>query len=287
MKPDTRIVDNRVFLLGLDDLVRTVMKHYESTELLDAAESTATSLSIQAADVPVEGYYSEDARLTRYFLLMRALQGVPAHRAREVFHLAGFQRLKQITGSPIFGEPGGGNSLFPAGKDCLSIALEQTFPDWNIPTITARAYDIAVESNDFSLVSLAALSRDSVVLAALRETVVLYALAMGGAAMTHEPVYVWTVDNQLANRAARFVQEFNELFDVNLPAPIPDHAREFWCACELWKVLGRCVRIGFDDRVPPTRHYHWAISSSMTVEEFWDTELWTTEQYRSTIQEQM
>lgn len=287
MQPETRVVDNRVFLLGLDDLVRTVMKHHESTELLDAAERTAATLSVEAADVPVEGYYSEDAKLTRYFLLMRALQNVPSHRALELAHLTEFQRLKQVTGSPIFGQPGEGNSLFPAGKDCLYLALEQTFPDWNISTLTARAYDIAAESDDFSLVALAAFSRDSVVLAALRETVVLYAAVMMGGAAMEEPAYVWSVDEPLANRAARFIREFNELFGVNLPAPIPDHAREYWGACDLWKIIGRCVRIGFDARVSPARQYHWAVTSDFVVEEFWDTEIWTTERYRESIIERM
>jgi hypothetical protein len=74
MKIDRRIVDNRVFLLGLDELYREAMKRHEREELLGCARETAGALSVAAAEVPVEGYYSEDERLTEYFLLVRVLQ---------------------------------------------------------------------------------------------------------------------------------------------------------------------------------------------------------------------
>lgn len=128
-------------------------------------------------------------------------------------------------------------------------------------------------------------------LAALRESVVLYAAAMGGSAVVREPGYVWQVDDQLAGRAALFVAEFNELFDAELPSPTADNARLFWAACRTWKVLGRCVRIGFDDSTEPVRHYHWAIDHdgryNLKVKDFWDTEIWTTSRYRETYEERL
>lgn len=291
MRVETRIVDNRVFLLGLDDLYREAMKSHERTELLDAAESTAATLGVTAADVPIEGYYAEDAQLTRYFQLMRALQRIPKSRKSELSTHSGFGRLKAVTQSPIFGPPAPTDSILPAGNDCLSIALGQTLPLWNIETITERAYDVATQSEDISFVAVAALSRDPVVLTAIRESVVLYAYAVGGAAFIPEPEYRWQVDEAVANRATRFVAEFNELFSASLPTPTEENAEAFWDACNEWKVAGRCVRLGFDDSVQPVRHYHWAIardaSYNLVVKDFWETELWTTQRYRETQDETM
>jgi hypothetical protein len=47
-------------------------------------------------------------------------------------------------------------------------------PTWTIAGLTAAAYAIAIRTDDCSLVGLAARSRDTVVLAATRESVVLY-----------------------------------------------------------------------------------------------------------------
>ena len=287
MKTDRRIVDNRVFLLGLDEWYREAMKRHEREELLRCARETAAALSIAPADVPIEGYYSEDAELTAYFRLMRALQDVPTDRASDVAGLAGFQRLRRVAESPIFGPPPlEGTSLLSAGKDALSVALDDTFPEWTVANLTAAAYERAAgSSSDFSLVALAALSRDPVVLTALRESVVLYALAVGGSSMRVAPEYVWAVDEVIRERAGRFVETFNDLFGEHLPRPVPENAEAFWNVSGEWKVIGRCVRIGFDDSRRPIRHYHWAIDRDVenraAVTEFWDTDIWTTARYRA------
>ncbi|MEO1053353.1 MAG: hypothetical protein AAFX87_22155 [Bacteroidota bacterium] len=282
---ETRVVDNRVFLLGLDELYREAMKTYERTELLEAAQATANTLSVAPADVPIEGYYGEEEKLTQYFRLMRALQQVSKDREPELKNHPGFDRLKQVTSSRLFGVAASGSSILPAGKDSLSLALEATFPNWNIATVTEQAYEVAVSSGDYSLVALAALSRDAVVLTALRESVVLYAALMAGAAFMEEPKYVWEVDDLITARATLFVEEFNNLFNEQLPEPKAENAAWFWGANKRSDVLGRCVRIGYDDSVQPVRYYHWAVKYgqgySLTAEDFWDTEVWTTERYRA------
>jgi hypothetical protein len=187
MKTERRIVNNRVFLLGLDELYREAMKRHERDELLRCARETASVLSVAPADVPIEGYYAEDQGLTAYFRLVRALQRVPRGRESEVANLVGFMRLRQVTESPIFGPPYNGRFLLSVGEDALSVALERTFPEWTVENLTKRAYECAAQSPDFSLVALAALSHDPVVLTALRESVVLYAMAVGGSAMWREP----------------------------------------------------------------------------------------------------
>jgi hypothetical protein len=284
-RTDRRVVDNRVFLLGLDDLYREAMKQHERNELLHCARETAATLGVPPADVPIEGYYSEDEQLTEYFRLIRALQKVPQGRASEVANLPSYQRLRQVTESPIFGPPHKEGYLLAVGKDALSTALMKTpVQQWTVEKLTAVAYECAAESTDFSLVALAALSRDTVVLAALRESVVLYVFWVGGSAMRDEPEYVWEVDEIVEQRAVQFVDTFNRLFSEDLPRPAPENARAFWAAAQEWKVVGRCVRIGYDDSIRPIRHYHWAIDRDadyrLIVREFWDTELWTTMRYR-------
>ena len=287
MKTDRRVVDNRVFLLGLDELYREAMKRHEREELLQCARETASSLSVGPADVPIEGYYSEDEQLTEYFRLVRGLQGVSKDRESEVANLRSFKRLAQVTQSPIFGPPFVGLSLLSVGRDVLTIALDATFPDWTVEKLTNVAYECAAESSDFSLVALAALSRDAVVLAALRESVVLYAM-LGGAGGYREIEYVWEVDEIIQQRAVRFVETFNNLFGENLPRPVSENAKEYWAASSEWKIIGRCVRIGFDESVTPVRQYHWAIDRDAKyrpiVKDFWDTKIWTTAQYRAELE---
>jgi hypothetical protein len=288
MKTQRRIVDNRVFLLGLDELYREAMKQHERTELLRCAKDTASALAVAPADVPIEGYYTEDEQLTEYFRLVRTLQRVSKNREPEVASLDGYTRLKNVTESRIFGPPFVGDYLLTVGEDSLSVALKNTFPEWNIEYLTNTAYRCALDSDDFSLVALAALSRDPVVLAALRESVVLYAMAVGGSAMIRDPEYVWEVDDIVESRARKFVETFNDLLGERLPKPDHTNAETFWRACNEWKIVGRCVRIGFDDSVRPINHYHWAIDRDarheLTVKDFWDTDIWTTQRYREEMQ---
>jgi hypothetical protein len=285
MKTKRRVVNNRIFLLGLDELYRESIKDHEREELLRCAKETASALSVAPADVPVEGYYAEDDCLTEYFRLLRAFQQVPKSRESELARVDGFKRLKQVTESPIFGPPCGGDYLLSVGEDALAVALKNTFPAWSVENLTQKAFECAVASDDFSLVALAALSRDAVVLTALRESVVLYAVAIAGLALQDEPEYVWEVDKIIETRSVQFVETFNELFHESLPLPAPDNADAFWTACNEWTIIGRCVRIGSDDSDRPIRHYHWAIDRDVryhnVVREFWDTEIWTTTRYRA------
>jgi hypothetical protein len=285
MNTERRIVTNRVFLLGLDELYRESMKRHERDELLRCARETARVLSVSPAQVPVEGYYAEDERLAEYFRIVRALQQISRDRESELENVGAFKRLKQVTSSPIFGPPADGRYLLSVGEDALSVALRMTFPQWTVDNLTREAYEAAVTSIDFSLVALAALSKDAVVLTALRESMVLYAALVGGSAFWNEPEYVWEVDEVIEARSAQFVQAFNELFQETLPRPGPENAKDFWMASSEWKTAGRCVRIGFDDGVRPIRHYHWAVDLDAKYQpicrEFWDTKIWTTAQYRA------
>ena len=283
---ETRVVDNRVFLLGLDELYREAMKVQERGELLRHARDLAKRLQIAPANAPIEGYYSEDDKLTEYFRLMRGLQAVDDERSNEVNRMDAYKRLFAVTSSALFGEPTDVGRLFPVGSDALTAAL-QTKP-WTVPALTAAAQRIAVMSNDCGLVTLAAFPGDPVVLAALRESVVLYAMFGKLSGMEVEPPrYDWQVDPELAERAERFVATFNELFPHGpaLPEPTASNAEQFWVGKDASRITGRCVRIGQDESQPP-RYYHWGIrivgsfTGPLEVDDFWSHEVWTTERYR-------
>jgi hypothetical protein len=283
MMTEQRTITNRVFLLGLDDMYRFAMKRHESEELLACALETTAALSVEPDDVPIEGYYTESPELTRYFLLMRALQQVGKDREPEVIRLKSYTRLKQVASSPIFGENKKTSALFPQGKDAITFALKETFPDWTVPNITAVAYEIAAGSEDYSLVGLSALTKDPAVIAACRESVVLYAEAYVEIEDSPEPDYLWRVDEIIERRAKTFVTAFNDLMGESLPEPCATNAHAYYEAFSDVDILGRCVRIGSDIRVDPIRHYHWAIDEvggAYQVKDFWDTELWTTRRYR-------
>ena len=283
---DRRVVDNRVFLLGLDKLFREAMKGHEVGELLPCARRIAQALGVPPADVPVEGYYGESPELTEYFLLVRALQEVRESLKSGVASLPEFSRLLEVVSSPIFGEPISEGMLLPKGNDPLSQALEATKPNWSMESLVPLAGTFAEDRDNFSLVGLAARSRDAVVLTATRESVVLYARVVVGSAR-RRPRYSWEVDKDLSQAAARFVETFNRLFGDRLPAPKKRHAETYWHACKDNEILGRCVRIGVDDSKRPVIHYHWAIyrEVELRVHEFRHPEIWTTARYRSALGE--
>lgn len=284
----THVVDNRVFLLGLDELYRARMKRHERSELRECAQSVAAALGVTAKEFPLEGYYSENEQLTEYFHLMRTLQGIDGDRKETVSHLPEFQRLVEVTSSPIYGTPVDQGMLLPAGRDPLSRALKETWPDWTIDVLTRAAKKLAVATDDFSLVGLAARVADAVVITALRESVVLYAELVPGAAMSPPRIeYKWKVDSDLARQAAKFVDTFNALFTENLPAPVKASAEAYWNAAEDSSIFGRCVRLGFDDTSSPHRYYHWAIcrrdDNTLMVQEFWHPEVWSTARYHAEV----
>jgi hypothetical protein len=288
MFAEKRVVDNRVFLLGLDKLYRDAIKQHERGELLRCARRVAEVLGATPADVPVEGYYAEDKQLTEYFRLVRTLQNVDEGATASVDSLSEFQRLRDVMSAPLYGRPQYAGKLLPAGRDALSQALIDTFPDWTVASLTAAAYSNALEIDEISLVGLAARVQDAVVLSAVRESVVLYAEMICGSALhPPRPKYVWKVDKELEQQARKFIDTFNVLFGEELPPPGPAQAERYWHAYDDNEILGRCVRLGYDDSISPILHYHWAIcraaDGEFVVQEFWKPEVWTTTRYRSVL----
>lgn len=277
-------VDHRVLLLGLDGLYRDAMKAFEASVLLSCAQRLTKELGVQALDVPVEGYYTESPQLTEYFKLMRSLQGVEEEKESRVKHLPEFQLLWRITNSPMYGRPQRWGKLLPVGRDPLSEALWSVDPsDWNPVTLVEAAYNAAMEYDDYSLVGLAARIKDALVIAALRESVVLYAEPTPvGIFIEPEYEYEWRVGPELERAANRFIEAFNGFVPGALPKAEPGNAERFYRAYGKQYIVGRCVYLGSETTAGP--YYHWAIrletTGQLVLDDFWNGELWTTERYR-------
>jgi len=285
------VVDNRVLVLGIDAIYREYMKEFESAFLLPLVEVIAAKLDVSEANVPVEGYYSELESLTRYFKLMRALQKESESAKHLVNNMTEFQEILRVTSSPIFGKPKNKGYLLLQGRDPLSQALLATKDNgWETQEIIDRAYEVVTDSDDISLVGLAIHLKDPIAIAALRESVILYAEAMEmGIYRGPKIEYVWKVDADFAKSANQFIEEFNSLLpkDSYLSNGIPkaehQNANRFYSKFARNEFPGRCANLGFD-RSFPRQFYHWAITkqyNELALDEFWDTKLWTTQNYRS------
>ncbi len=285
-RPSALVVDNRVFLLGLDYLYRAAMKIYESQTLLNCAREVAGQLGVSPSDAPVEGYYSESPALETYFRLMRALQLEEEAREAQVKDLPAFQLLWNLTNSPLFGRPERGCKLLPVGRDPLAQALLDVKP-WHVEPVTERVAQVALAWDDFSLVGLAARVQDAVVITALRETMVLYAgAAKGEMTALPETPYRWEVDAILTEAAGRFIAAFHRFVPGALPPAEPASAEVYYQAYAENEIIGRCVRIGSTGGEAP--YYHWAVAIRevgptgpiLRVDDFWSEKVWSTDTYR-------
>ena len=108
-------------------------------------------------------------------------------------------------------------------------------------------------------------------------------MELAARAVPPRPRYVWRVDPELSAAAQRFVNTFNALFGEALPPPTEEYAEIFADAASMSSIVGRCVRLGESLEIPP-RYYHWAVTrgleGQLIVDEFWSSEIWTTERYR-------
>ena len=286
-----RIVDNRVLVLGIDEIYRKYMKEFESAFLLPQVETIVAKLGVLELDIPIEGYYGEHETLTRYFKLMRALQEVDESSEPFVRELPEFQKIWEITNSPIFGKPVRKGKLLPQGRDPLSQALDDLKDTvWSVNEILDQAYKIVSDIDDISLVGLAVRTKDPVTITALRESVILYAEKVErGFYEGSKTEYVWEVDDEFAKTANRFIEEFNNLLPKDshigkgIPKAEPLNIERFYYSSTENKILGRCANLGSEPS-SPRLYYHWSITkqkNEFMLDEFWDTKLWTTDEYRA------
>lgn len=279
----TKIVDNRVFLLGLDSLFREAQKQYETNTLLPIVRNIKDDLVLVPQDAPIEGYYTETPELKEYFLIVRTLQTLPKELKDRVKDKKGLQKLLSYTGSKICGRLLEGDRFLPIVVDPLAEALKRTYPEWNIPNLTVVASGVAKEWNDVSLVGLACLANDSCVITALKESAILYGSKVVGSFFDkRKPVFEWRVDKALEEKANIFIQEFNSLTGFSLPLASAENAAIFFKASSLNEISERCVNIGSNPE--GNKFYHWAIEVDSKrvyfVKDFWDDHMWTTAEYR-------
>ena len=265
------------------------MKVFETECLLPYSKALMNQLSLQAQNFPIEGYYVESDALKEYFLNIRTLQKRSNVDAQSVRNSEPYQALLKVVSSEIYGSKLlQSEGFFPERLNSLYSALDTTDPnDWTVETLTDKAYQFSVADNDISLVGLAAFIQDAVVLAALRESVVLYsAIASGSELEPPTYKYVWNVSEELQSRANQFIQLFNQLTSSPIRQACAENTEYFNNAYEDNEILGRCVFIGFDDSKIPKAYYHWAINyedqgGNLVVDAFWDTKIWTTEYYQN------
>ena len=170
----------------------------------------------------------------------------------------------------------------------LSAALKAAAvaAEWTVPSLMAAASVVARQNEDYSLVGLACRAEDPVVVAALRESVVVYAelVTLTMAVRRERPRYVWRVDPALAMSGQRFIDAFNELFGKELQPATQEYAHIYGRNAAEARIEGRCVRLGQTNDVPPA-YYHWAVARAdgeLIVDEFWAPEIWTTDRYLRT-----
>ena len=280
-------VSDRALVLALDYLYRENIKIFEVEKLLPASRVLVERLQVYVSQVLIEGYYNESEELKEYFLNIRALQQVAEEKRSVVQDLDEYQLLFRVVSAEIFGSESESKKLLPARKDPLYFALAETHvSEWDVKKLTEKAYDFSVRNDDISLVGIAAYIKDSVVLAALRESVVLYAAVMRCAADSTPPTikYVWNVSPELAIKVNRFIAIFNQLTSSKIKQASADNVEYFYRAFKDNKIEGRCVRIGLDDSQSPEQNYHWAVKNGLEgleVDEFWHRDLWTTQRYQS------
>ncbi len=280
-----REITNRVLILGLDQLYREIMMWFEEGKLLPASRKLMSDLNVKPLDVPIEGYYARRRGLTEYFINMRSLQKLDDEDSLKVRSSDEYQLLFKVSSSPIYGQKSEEGKFFPVMKDPLYLALKSApVRNWSAETLVDKAYHFAKDTDDSSLVGLGALSHDPILITAFRESTVLYssALALGAAPLPPKYIYEWNVDKEIEERVNRFISIFNELTSSHILTANPKNAGYFYKAYKENHILGRCVRIAYDDSKIPTRYYHWAINShnrEFLFDEFWDSELWTTQKY--------
>ena len=281
------IVDNQKFLLALDYLYREHMQKFEITHLLPAATELVEQLKSRIKPVPIEGYYNESEELSDYFLKMRALQATSISQKSLVENTEAYQLLASVMSSKIYGYKLIDENFFPQRFDAFTSALAETpVTEWSIPSLTNKAYKIALKENDCSLTGLAASIQDALVLTAFRESTALYAYHLIGGVSDELPTYEykWQVDPELASKANQFIDAFNKLTHNTLKPAQSEHAEYFYNAyiSNHSTLKMRCIRIGSNDSVEPMQHYHWVIDytdGQYSVKDIWSSTIWTTDDY--------
>ena len=192
-----------------------------------------------------------------------------------------YRLLDEVCSSRLYGFRPVPKGILHIGRDSLTEALAQEAAaghSWHIEGLVQLAAAVAATEDDYSLVGLAARTRDAACIVVTRESMVLYA-ELGTLGMKLGE-YEWAVTQEMQEQAARFVEEFRRILHCDLPAVKPENAACYYSAYEHNSVYGRCVRIGHNPYTTPPMYYYWRIDGTHggndQVSEFWSSEIWTT-----------
>jgi hypothetical protein len=265
-------VDDRRFAMGLCELFREQMAPFEETHLLPLAERACSSLKLQPADVPIEGYYSATPRLEHLFRLVRSLQRTDKSRAPI---LSGpVAELRRVYGSSAFGrEDNSSLGLLPRMASAFSESLA-VVDRWTVERIAAVARTL-VRHTDADLLAVACLTGDPVAICTARETLALTARLVFAEAGS--PVVSWRVTAAVAAAGQRFIDALANCTGLVLPPAEPASAAAYTQAARSADLDGRCIWVG-DQTDLPFRFYHWYVRrpTDGNVADFWASAVWTT-----------
>lgn len=273
-------VDDRLFVIGLAELLRQAMKGYEVATLLPLAESAGKALALTPSAEPVEGYYGESASLERYFRLIRAMQQaemptVVPEPARDAL-----TRLRAFFDAPAMGRVEASDRVLPRVTSPFGEAL-RTLADWSVDALSRQARQL-VGADDAGLLAVAAAAGDPVALCVARETAALAAEVELAEEDEPMPGFVWAVTEPVAAVAGRFVVALAKSTGIRLPEPVAASADLFGQAASAADIDGRCILVG-ERSGNPYPFYHWYVvrrDGCDMVRDFWSSVIWTTSDLR-------
>lgn len=268
-------INDRQFVLGLDDLFREHMKAFEVSTLLPLARRIDRGVGGPIPDVPVEGYYTESNELREYFTIVRKLQNTEAGKV-PADALADLSTLSRVLSSRAFGRIQQTTAALPLLSNPLNAALLRV-PEWTIDNLMSASI-AALQDSDACLVSVAIQTADPVCVCATRETLALELLLAAG--LTSRAT--WGVSPAVAQRAQKLIETLRADTGIVLPQAVPESADVYWAAAQTAETNGRCVAIG-QAEMRPDPYYHWRIEgegATAKVIDFWDDHIVTTADIR-------
>lgn len=274
------IVDNRLFVIGLCELYRQKMKEYEAAVLLPLAASACEKLNIQAADCEIEGYYSENDELIRFFKLIRSLQNTESLDVLPAVELEEIRLLRKALNSPAMGRRIESSKILPRTSSPFGQAMSD-LSEWSIDGLSHMAKQMVTDT-DSGLIAVASATGDPVAIGVARESQALMAdLEM---AEVDIPTYNWDVSSDVRLIAEKFISSLAETTGILLPVPDAVSAEIYGQAAAEAEISGRCTLLG-EQSGNPFPYYHWYIDSldnRLVVKDFWSSHVWTTDALRST-----
>jgi hypothetical protein len=268
------------------------MKKYETKYLLPLVIELFKKLAITQKEYPIEGYYYESEELKNYFNYIKTFQQVSIKYKKDIQNMLGYKKLTELYCSGLYGKYEYKNNILPQIKDPIYYALESlSVENWNVKNIINEAFTIINDIGNTTIIGLGIALKNPVIVTALRESVVLYpdfyCTGVPDFTIKYINKYIWNVSKEIENLANTIIETFNGICKYKIPKAIEKNAKIYFEEFSSNPINLRCVRIGYDDF--SGKNYHWAIknqkylTSNYKFIEFWDKNLWTTENAKNDL----